>query len=93
MIVNFARSRSVGGANDPFLAGILEQARVLGAALAEQRQQHSAALVAALAPRQRGGSATVLLQELRSIDELRATGAIDDETAGELRVQARSNLL
>jgi len=27
---------SVGGANDPFLAGILEQARVRDAALAEQ---------------------------------------------------------
>jgi len=84
---------SVGGANDPFLASILEQARVRDAALAEQQQQQSAALVAALTPRQQGGRATALLQELRSIDELRATGAIDDETAGELRVQARSNLL
>jgi hypothetical protein len=66
---------------------------VRDAALAEQQQQQTAALVAALTPRQQGGSATALLQELRSIDELRATGAIDYETAGELRVQARSNLL
>jgi hypothetical protein len=72
------------------LAGILEQARVLDAALAEQQQQHSAALVAALTPRQQGGSATALLQEMRSFQELRATGAIDDETAGELRVIASS---
>jgi hypothetical protein len=84
---------SVGGANDPFLADILEQARVRDAALAEQQQRQNAALVAALAPRQRGGSATALLQELRSIDELRATGAIDDETAGKLRVKARADFL
>ena len=63
------------------------------AALAEQQQRQNAALVAALAPRQRGGSATALLQELRSIDELRATGAIDDETAGKLRVKARADFL
>ena len=63
---------SVGGANDPFLAGVVEQARVRDAAMAEQQQKHSAALVAALAPRQQGGSATALLQELRSIEELRA---------------------
>ena len=95
---------SVGGANDPFLASILEQARVRDAALAEQQQRQNAAMaeqqqrqtaafVAALAPRQRGGSATALLQELRSIDELRATGAIDDETAGKLRVKARADFL
>ena len=95
---------SVGGANDPFLADILEQARVRDAALAEQQQRQNAAMaeqqqrqtaafVAALAPRQRGGSATALLQELRSIDELRATGAIDDETAGKLRVKARADFL
>jgi len=63
---------SVGGANDPFLAGVVEQARVRDAAMAIQQQKHSAALVAALAPRQQGGSATALLQELRSIEELRA---------------------
>jgi len=57
------------------LAGILEQARVLDAALAEQQQQHSAALVAALTPRQQGGSATSSLQEMRSFQELHATGA------------------
>ena len=84
---------SVGGANDPFLAGILEQARERDAAMAEQQQKHSAALVAALAPRQRGGSATALLQELRSIEELRAIGAIDDGTAGTLRVKARADFL
>jgi len=58
---------SAWGANDPFLAGILEQARLRDAAMAEQQQQHSATLVAALTPRQQGGSATALLQELRSI--------------------------
>ena len=84
---------SVGGANDPFLAGVVEQARVRDAAMAEQQQQHSASLVAALTPRQQGGSATTLLQELRSIEELRVIGAIDDETAGELRVKARAGIL
>ena len=64
---------SVGGANDPFLAGILEQARVLDAALAEQQQ---------------GGSATALFQEMRSIQELRSIGAIDSKIAEELRVIA-----
>jgi hypothetical protein len=84
---------SVGGANDPFLADILEQARVRDAAIAEQQQQHSAALVAALAPRQRGGSATALLQELRSIEDLLRLGAIDGETAEGLRVKARTDFL
>jgi hypothetical protein len=70
------------------LAGILEQARVLDAALAEQQQQHSAALVAALTPRQQGCSATALLQEMRSFQELRAIGAIDENIAEELRVIA-----
>jgi len=62
------------------LAGILEQARVLDAALAEQQQQHSAALVAALTPWQQGCSATALLQEMRSFQELRAIGAIDEKS-------------
>jgi len=80
---------SVGGANDPFLAGVVEQARVRDAAMAEQQQQHSAALVAA----QRGGSATTLLQELRSIGDLRAIGAIVDEIARKLLVKARADFL
>jgi len=83
---------SVGGANDPFLAGVVEQARVRDAAMAEQ-QQHSAALVAALLPRQRGGSATALLEELRSIEDLRAIGAIVDEIARKLLVKARADFL
>ena len=84
---------SAGGANDPFLAGVVEQARVRDAAMAEQQQQHSAGLVAALLPRQRGGSATALLQELRSIEDLRAIEAIVDEIARKLFVKARADFL
>ena len=79
---------SVGGANDPFLAGVVEQARVRDAAMAEEQQKHSAALVDALAPRQQGGSATALLQEMRSFQELRAIKVIDEKIAYELRVIA-----
>jgi len=84
---------SVGGANDPFLAGVVEQARVRDAAMAEQQQQQSAALVAVLLHRQRGGSATALLQELRSIEDLRAIGAIVGEIAIKLLVKARADFL
>lgn len=84
----------VGGANDPFLAGVLEQARLRDAALAEQQQEHTTAIVAAVLSKQRGGCATAFLTELRSIKyDLRLIGEIDDSTAANLRIKARADFL